>query len=810
MVRFNESPQQVWKRLMDYVESFTRPKVAPTPTPTPTPMPKPTPKPTPEPTATPTLPPDPLSWILEHKDRAPKEVTLIEAAEFPVVLNGKEVGSAQVPAGSKVSVIKIDPKTIDVVFQGGGKRVPHDATNIRELAKLEMAKPEPTPAISRVPVPQATPRAPFTGFGQGPGRGPNRGFVHPGIPLTKEDLEELKHNVKRQPWKTGYEQLVNDGHSKLDYKMLGPCATVSRNPNVNLHQWRNDMIAVWNLARMWYFTGNADYAQKAHDILLAWATTQTSFGGMEANLDLGDHAFRYVGGAEILHGTWPGWTQADTDAVKSLFLNVYWRPTGVGIHTLGPGNKGGLSLSAATAIAIFCDDHAKFNHALEMWRTFPSTGFANTLPNGEHGETGRDQGHSYGQMLAMAFTAEMFWKQGIDMFAELDNRILAMGEYYARFNLGVTTPFVPMGTTDEYYLTIWDKPGYPAEPQAFNIMKSAYVLRKGMSAPYLEQKLALQGVNMDAFMFLKSSDNSVATAPAPITLPSASPVGTAGLTNRDIGGATPAGSGTCSNGMWTVSGAGTDIWTHGSEAFHYLYKKVTGDCAMIAKVTSVQNTGGLDKAGVMIRSDLNATPACKAWVALRPDSRVETYFHGWSEMYGGSNWESQSYPISQSSWWIKVERLGNMVTTYASPDGTSWATLVVGTFDKMPGTAYIGLCVTSLANGTLNTSTFTNVCVTGGTGGAVTIPAAPLAVYASPGDAQVPLRWLESFGAESYNVKRAGTKGGPYRLVASVKGTSYIDTSVRNGETYYYAVSAVNSAGESSNSPEDTVKPRGP
>ena len=42
------------------------------------------------------------------------------------------------------------------------------------------------------------------------------------------------------------------------------------------------------------------YAQKAHDILLAWANTQTSFAGGESMLDLGDYAYRFVGGAEIL------------------------------------------------------------------------------------------------------------------------------------------------------------------------------------------------------------------------------------------------------------------------------------------------------------------------------------------------------------------------------------------------------------------------------------------------------------------------------------------------------------------------------
>jgi fibronectin type 3 domain-containing protein len=74
----------------------------------------------------------------------------------------------------------------------------------------------------------------------------------------------------------------------------------------------------------------------------------------------------------------------------------------------------------------------------------------------------------------------------------------------------------------------------------------------------------------------------------------------------------------------------------------------------------------------------------------------------------------------------------------------------------------------------------------------------------------VPLRWLESFGANSYNLKRSTTEGGPYVKVATVTGTSYVDTSVRGGDTYYYVVSAMNSAGESSNSPEDTVKPTNP
>jgi len=111
---------------------------------------------------------------------------------------------------------------------------------------------------------------------------PARAYTHPCIPLSSDDLAFLKANLNQQPWKNGYAVLASDGKSKLTYTMQGPFAEVGRTPDVNLWPWKNDMQAAFNLARMWYFTGNTAYAQKAHDILLAWANTQTSFSGQES------------------------------------------------------------------------------------------------------------------------------------------------------------------------------------------------------------------------------------------------------------------------------------------------------------------------------------------------------------------------------------------------------------------------------------------------------------------------------------------------------------------------------------------------
>ncbi|WP_435922706.1 hypothetical protein [Paenibacillus sp. DYY-L-2] len=86
-------------------------------------------------------------------------------------------------------------------------------------------------------------------------------------------------------------------------------------------------------------------------------------------------------------------------------------------------------------------------------------------------------------------------------------------------------------------------------------------------------------------------------------------------------------------------------------------------------------------------------------------------------------------------------------------------------------------------------------------------PTATTITWIQGGDKIVTFDWNHS-GAASYNVKRSTSSLGPYVTIANVKGTSYIDTAVTNGTTYYYVVSAVNEAGESSNSPEKSMKPQ--
>lgn len=88
------------------------------------------------------------------------------------------------------------------------------------------------------------------------------------------------------------------------------------------------------------------------------------------------------------------------------------------------------------------------------------------------------------------------------------------------------------------------------------------------------------------------------------------------------------------------------------------------------------------------------------------------------------------------------------------------------------------------------------------------IPVTSPNLTALSGDTKIDLTWDAVNKATGYTVKRATTAGGPYTTIASdLTETSYTDTNVTNGTTYYYIVSAVNNGKEVTNSNEVSAAP---
>ena len=89
-----------------------------------------------------------------------------------------------------------------------------------------------------------------------------------------------------------------------------------------------------------------------------------------------------------------------------------------------------------------------------------------------------------------------------------------------------------------------------------------------------------------------------------------------------------------------------------------------------------------------------------------------------------------------------------------------------------------------------------------------TAPLEPANLSATALDGAVALAWSASPFATSYAVKRATTPGGPYAAMPDVlTTTSWRDTTVANGTTYYYVVTATGSGGTSFYSNEACATP---
>jgi len=91
-------------------------------------------------------------------------------------------------------------------------------------------------------------------------------------------------------------------------------------------------------------------------------------------------------------------------------------------------------------------------------------------------------------------------------------------------------------------------------------------------------------------------------------------------------------------------------------------------------------------------------------------------------------------------------------------------------------------------------------------------PAAPTGLVATAGNTQVALSWTASSGATTYNVYRGTSAGGESTtaIATGIGTTTYTNTGLTNGTTYYYKVTAVNASGTSGYSNEASATPAAP
>ncbi|HEU4386952.1 MAG TPA: family 16 glycoside hydrolase, partial [Blastocatellia bacterium] len=248
-----------------------------------------------------------------------------------------------------------------------------------------------------------------------------------------------------------------------------------------------------------------------------------------------------------------------------------------------------------------------------------------------------------------------------------------------------------------------------------------------------------------------------------------------------------------SNGTWTVVTDGTLVFRQSS---------TTTDARARAGLTSWTDYS------VQARVKPIAFGSAGRYVALITRAENSNHFYQLALQNGNqlvlarrvgdtvTTLASRSFTVTTNTFFtLRIDAQGSSLRAFVN--GTQQLTATDSTFPA--GAIGVG---TFFASGS-----FDDVVVTSLSGQQQNPPPAPTGLTASAGNGQVALSWNASAGATSYNVKRSTTSGGPYTLIAGVTSTSFTNTGLTNGTTFFYVVSALNSAGESPNSNEASARP---
>lgn len=178
--------------------------------------------------------------------------------------------------------------------------------------------------------------------------------------------------------------------------------------------------------------------------------------------------------------------------------------------------------------------------------------------------------------------------------------------------------------------------------------------------------------------------------------------------HQDIGAVEVKGTASESGGVFTLQGT-LDLWGN-ADGCHFAWQPVKGDCVLIARVLSVENTQNHAKGGIALRETLSAdarhvtlvdTPADGAQFLVRDQTAGKTTVQRVSQGKG------------TKPYWLKLARAGDTFTGFESADGKTWTQTGTITL-KLPETLHAGLVASSHVKDKLCAAKFDQIQLSAG------------------------------------------------------------------------------------------------
>lgn len=161
---------------------------------------------------------------------------------------------------------------------------------------------------------------------------------------------------------------------------------------------------------------------------------------------------------------------------------------------------------------------------------------------------------------------------------------------------------------------------------------------------------------------------------------------------------------------YTMAGRSGGLDSGGtSDSFQTYAQSFSGDFDLISQVsgTDPANTT-TERLGLIARADASSTGAASAYVGF--NTTGSTFTASWitRATTNAANSVSNVTTSFTGTRWVRLSRVGNLLTGYYGSDGSTWTQ--AGTF-TMSGTIRVGLCWSPDRTGSTGTGTFTNVAL---------------------------------------------------------------------------------------------------
>lgn len=288
-------------------------------------------------------------------------------------------------------------------------------------------------------------------------------FTHPGVGVSQAQLDFVRSKVQAgaQPWTDAFNQAKNSSYASLSRtptpRAVVECGPYS-NPNLGCTNEREDAIAAYTDALLWYLTRDDRYAQKAIQLMDAWSATITDHTNSNAPLQTAWAASSWPKAAEIIkhaYGNWP-----NSGRFATMLRNVYL-PEIIN----GSNSNGNWELSMTEAIqgiGVFLEDRTVYDKAIALYRvrvpayvylesdgalpkTKPSQNLntrdkivaywqgQGTFVTGLTQETCRDFTHTGYGISSISHVLETSRIQGIDLYPEFGERLRQALGFQSRY-----------------------------------------------------------------------------------------------------------------------------------------------------------------------------------------------------------------------------------------------------------------------------------------------------------------------------------------------------------------------------------------